>query len=120
MARQCADCGTVYNHDEAEYCNVCGSENLVPVIDPPSPPARQHLRDDTYSLAVATLLWLSGVSYVVGHREPRSWPPLAFAWLFLTLASLVAGLVLKNVRTFVAFSGFGALLFAVYALVKLT
>ena len=122
MARQCTMCGAVYEHDDAEYCNACGSEVLVPVVEasPARPGPAGRLRDDPYSLAVAAVLWISGLVYILGQRQPRTWALLIFSWGVLSIMGLVAGLMLKNVRTATAFAGFGAIFVLLYGLVKLT
>ncbi|MEL7369868.1 MAG: hypothetical protein AAFN74_13200 [Myxococcota bacterium] len=119
MARQCSNCGAVYENDEATYCNACGSESLHPVFTPAttaSTPA--PMREDPFSLTVAGVLWLSGLTYILGHRQPKTWASLLFAWALLATAGAVAGLVLKNTRLFSYFSGFGAIFMLVYAAVK--
>ncbi len=121
MAWQCGACGTVYEQDEANYCNACGSENLYRVIDPPpSPKPIPSLRDDPYSLVLAGLLWGSGIIYVSSHRRPGAWGPLIFTWAFLTLMGVLLGLVVRNVRTFLYFAGLGAICLLLYGLIKLT
>ena len=120
MARQCTVCGAVYESNDAAYCNACGSEDLQPVVDVPRVAAPQRrLRDDPYGVIAAAVLWISGVLYVVGQREPRSWGPLLFTWGSLFIMSTIAGLILRNVRAFTLFAAVGALFIFLYGLVKI-
>ncbi len=119
MARLCESCGAVYDHDDANYCNVCGSEALIPLVEVQPTPPQRRLREDPTSLVVATVLWISGVLYMVGDRQPRTWGPLLFLWGTLTIMGIAAGLVLRNLRTFAFFSAVGALFLILYGVVKL-
>ena len=119
MARQCPACGTVYDNDDADFCNACGHDGLVPFGEPAPQPPHRDLRDDPYSLVAAAVLWLSGMLYIVGNRQPRSWTMLVFLWGVIAVAGIVAGLILRNTRPFVAFAGVGALFALLYGLIKL-
>ena len=121
MAWQCADCGTVYEQDEANYCNHCGSEALFQIIDAAPPPLERapRLRDDAFSLAAAGILWLTGIGYINFIKQPRSWATLLSAWALLAVVSFFVGIAMKNVRTFMYFAGFGAIAVLVYGVIKL-
>ena len=121
MPRQCANCGAIYDYENADYCNACGSEDLRTVVDAPAPAApKRPMRDDGLSLTVATLLWVSGVLYMAGVRQPRTWESLFLFWAAFSVAGLLAGLMLRNIRTFLFFSAFGALFLSLYGLLKLS
>lgn len=119
MAHRCTSCGVVYDSDDADYCNHCGSEDLEPVAQPsPASGPPRPLRDDPFGVVAAAVLWTSGVLYVVGPRQPRTWGPLIFIWGALFVMSAIAGLILRNVRAFMFFAAVGGLCLLLYGLIK--
>lgn len=116
----CVECGAEYERD-AHYCNVCKKESLVP-FEPPRPPAapRPRLGEDRYAVIVAAVTWFLGLGYLIGEVAPRTWTTLMTGWVFLTVVSLVVGMIVRNVRVFVFFTGLGLLCCVIYVLVAWT
>lgn len=115
----CVNCGAEYERD-ADYCNVCRMESLVAVEPPPAPRRpRRPLRDDLNAVLVAAVTWIIGLGYLIGDLAPRELGTLMMGWLMLTLITLVAGMILSNLRVFVAFAVLGMVCCVIYAAVKL-
>lgn len=116
MRRVCAQCGAEYE-GHAEYCNACGGEAFVEVAEPevPEPPVRA----DAQALWMAGGLWLVGLGYFLTVRRPRDGLDLVEDWLLLTVLTFVLGLVLRNLKATLLFSGLAIPFFLAYWLVKL-
>lgn len=120
MLKVCIECGTQYERD-AHYCNVCRKESLVPFEPPPEPtPPRTPLGEDRYAVIIAAVTWFAGIGYLVGELRPREVTTLLYGWLTMTIITLVVGMIVKNVRVFVLFSGIGLLCCAIYVVVRNT
>jgi hypothetical protein len=111
----CLGCGAEYT-GHAEYCNACGSERFERVGGP-APPAGQ-LRGDGTVIASQGALWLVCIVYLLAEKGLKHPVDVFWAWLLAAAASLVLGLVTKNLRAAALFMTLGAVFSALTSWIR--
>ncbi len=118
MKKACQACGAEYS-DHAEYCNVCGGEDLVALIEVGPQPEEPSVREDGQALWIAGVLWLVGLGYLLTVRRPRDAFGLFVGWVLLTTLTFVVGLAVRNMRATLLFSGLSLPFLALYWYLRL-
>jgi hypothetical protein len=115
----CNECGTEYG-DHAEFCNVCGAEQLYPLIDSSEEdPDGGSVRDDGQALAMSGFVWLVGIGVMISVHRPRDAYDLFIGWVLLTGFTFVLGLSLRSMRSTMLFSLLALPFLGVYWYLKL-
>lgn len=119
LIKVCTQCGTEYERD-ADYCNVCRRSSLVAVEISTPEETKAPIRSDRFALTVIGITWLLGLGYLLAEMRPRNAIDLFTGYSFLVVVTFVVSMVMKNLRVFALFSGFGLLSVLLYAAVRFT
>lgn len=118
MKTVCSQCGAEYS-ERAEYCNLCGGESFVPLVDLAPPEVEPSVREDGQALWMGAVAWLVGLGYLLTVRRPRDAFDLAVGWALITALTFVLGLAVRNLRATLLFSVLAVPFLAVYWYLKL-